>query len=133
MNQLDVMPWRDHELVLMHFFTTLWDKEGAIMASYAHRGLIFCLVPESIGNHEDTVDLVLTEPRLHDNLYRENHLHIAMGCYRNLGATVTRRGLDQNPDKAEGKQQSNTKSEEPNHLAGSAVFHQRQSYYKLPR
>src|SRR5207247_4974972 len=55
-------------------------------APYGQGHYVLLVVLVSVGDHEDAVDVVLPQPRLHNNLSRDDPMHRTLG--RHLGPTV---------------------------------------------
>src|SRR2546425_376557 len=96
-------------------------REGAALR---REGDVLPAVLVSVGNHEDAVNVVFAEPRLHDNLCRANLMHLVIR--RCFTATVTGCGLVQKPCDGAGKHQSDSCGDGPNSLnslVGSPGLH----------
>ena len=102
----DVMPWLGKDIVHVLFPRTLASGKDAVGALYGHPEYVRLVVPVSVGDHEHAVHVVFAEPRLHDNLCRQNFMRRMIdGCF---GGTVAGWRPIQKPSDSAGKHDSDT-------------------------
>jgi len=113
------MPWLGQDIVhSVLFVSTFAYGKPTVEASYGHGNCILLVERISVGNHEDAVDLVYAEPRLHDHLYRVILKHrMIRRCF---GATISGWRLVQKPSDSAGKHQSDRYRGDPNSLVGTS-------------
>ena len=99
-----VMLWLSKDIVHVLFVSTFAYDKPTVQASYGHGSCVLRVVLVSVGNHEDAVDSMFTEPGLHNYLRRADLMHLMIR--RRFGATISGWRLVHKPCDSAGKRQS---------------------------